>query len=318
MDGNRFVGVDVSRSRLEVAVRPGRELFTVPNSDRGIAEAVRQLKSLGPECIVVEATGGYELALCSSLAAVGLPVVVINPRHVRDFAKAIGRRAKSDAIDAEVLARFAEAVRPEPRQLPDAQSQVLMALVNRRRQLIAMLSAETNRRGRAPTAVRNGIVASIRWIKKQIGVLDQELDHAIRNSPIWRGKETLLLSVPGVGRVLAATLLAEFPELGQLNRQQVASLAGVAPFNRDSGVRHGTRPVSGGRAKVRTVLYMAALVAARHNPVIKAFYQRLRAAGKAPKVALTACMRKLLTILNAMMRDRRAWLQWPGSVGAAS
>ncbi len=242
-----------------------------------------------------------------ALAAAGLPVVVINPRQVRDFAKATGRLAKTDAIDAQVLAQFAEAVRPTVRPMPDAHTQALAALMTRRRQVLDMLTAETNRLGSAPRRIRREIQTHIRWLERQVAKLDDELRQAIHSSPVWREKDDLLQSMPGVGPVLATTLLASVPELGTLNRRQIAALVGVAPVNRDSGTLRGKRMVWGGRAAVRAVLYMGALVAARHNPVLKAFYQRLRQAGKTSKVALTACMRKLLTMLNAMLKHRTPW-----------
>jgi transposase len=260
-----------------------------------------------PALIVLEATGGLELPLTGALAAAGLPVVVVNPRQVRDFAKATGRLAKTDALDAAVLAQFAEAVRPPLRPLPDAATQALSALLLRRRQLIAMLTAEKNRLGLAPTPVRKGITVHIRWLDGRLADLNEELAHTIRESPVWREKDDLLQSTPGVGPVLALTLVASLPELGTLTRQQIAALVGVAPLNRDSGRFRGTRRVWGGRAHVRAALYMSALVATRFNPVIRVFYQRLCAAGKIKKVALTACMRKLLTILNAMLRHQTPW-----------
>ena len=237
----------------------------------------------------------------------GLPVVVVNPRQVRDFAKATGTLAKTDALDAAVLAHFAAAVRPTPRPLPDAATQSLAALVTRRRQLVEMLTAERNRLGSAPRVLRAEIQAHITWLKRRLGRLDADLHQAIRTSPAWRVQDDLLQSVPGVGPVLAVTLLASLPELGTLNRKAIAALVGVAPLNRDSGTRQGRRMVWGGRAAVRAVLYMGTLVAVRHNPVLRAFYQRLRAVGKLPKVALTACMRKLLTILNAMLKQQTRW-----------
>jgi transposase len=268
---------------------------------------VERLRGLSPTLIVLEATGGLAVPLTSAVAAAGLPVVVVNPRQVRDFAKATGKLAKTDALDAAVLAQFAEAVRPALRPLPDAATQALSALLARRRQLIEMLTAEKNRLGSALPPVRPGIRAHIRWLERRLAALDADLAQAIRESPVWREKDDLLQSVPGVGPVLATTLLASLPELGTLTRQQIAALVGVAPLNRDSGAWRGKRRVWGGRAPVRAALYMSALVATRFNPVLRAFYQRLCAAGKAKKVALTACMRKLLTILNAMLKYRTRW-----------
>jgi len=302
-----YVGIDVAKDRLDVAQRPGTEAWWVTNDDRGIADLVARLKALRPTLVVLEATGGVELPLVGALAAVGLPVVVVNPRQTREFARATGRLAKTDAIDAQVLARFAEAVRPALRPLPDAASQQLSGLVARRRQVIEMLTAEKNRLRTAAPAVRDHIKEHILWLERSLSDLDSELGQAIHSSDIWRAQDNLLQSAPGVGPVLSTTLLAELPELGSLNRKEIAALVGVAPLNRDSGTLRGRRTVWGGRSQVRAALYMAALVASRFNPVIRAFYQRLEAAGKPKKVALTACMRKLLTILNAMMRHQAPW-----------
>jgi transposase len=302
-----FVGIDVSKDRLDVALRPTPDRWAVVNDQSGIAGLVARLRHQTPTLIVLEATGGLEIPLTSELAAAGLPVVVVNPRQVRDFAKATGRLAKTDTLDASVLAQFAEAVRPTLRPLPDAQTQALSALLTRRRQLIEMCTAEQNRLGTAPPPVRKGIRAHITWLEGRLADLDEDLTHAIRESPVWREKDDLLQSTPGVGPVLARTLLASLSELGTLTRQQIAALVGVAPLNRDSGTFRGKRRVWGGRAHVRAALYMSALVATRFNPVIRVFYQRLCAAGKAKKVALTACMRKLLTILNAMLKHQTPW-----------
>lgn len=260
-----------------------------------------------PTLIVLEATGGLELPLTGALAATGLPVVVVNPRQVRDFAKATGRLAKTDALDAAILAQFAEAVRPALRPLPDAATQALSALLTRRRQLLEMRTAEQNRLGSARSPVHKGIRAHITWLDHRLADLDLDLGRTIRESPVWREQDDLLQSTPGVGPVLARTLLADLPELGTLNRKQVAALVGVAPLNRDSGTLRGRRTIWGGRAPVRAALYMSALAATRFNPVIRAFYQRLCATGKAKKVALTACMHKLLLILNAMVKHRIPW-----------
>jgi transposase len=255
----------------------------------------------------MEATGGLELPIVAALGTAGLPVVVVNPRQVRDFAKATGKLAKTDVLDAEVLALFAERVRPTPRPLPDVEAEALSALLARRRQLIAMLTAERNRLSRALLSMRPGIEEHIAWLEERVRALDEELSHSLRQSPLWRERENLLRSVPGVGPVLTITLLAELPELGALNRKQIAALVGVAPLNRDSGVLRGKRSVWGGRAPVRAALYMSALVATRFNPVIRSFYEHLRAAGKAKKLAITPCMRKLITILNAMLKHRTSW-----------
>jgi len=302
-----FVGIDISKARLDVALRPAGSPFTVPYDDAGIAMVVERLGALSPVGIVVEATGGLEVLLSGALATAGLPVAVVNPRQVRDFARATGRLAKTDRLDAQILAQFAEAVRPACRPLPDASTQQLAALLTRRRQLVEMLTAEKNRRGSAPHGMRSQIQTHIDWLEQHVAQLDRDLTTAVQASPIWRAHDALLRSVPGIGPVITRTLLAELPELGTLTRKQIAALVGVAPLNRDSGAFRGKRTIWGGRASVRAVLYMGALVAARHNAVLKAFYQRLRGAGKAPKVALTACMRKLLTILNAMLKHRTPW-----------
>jgi len=302
-----YIGIDVSKDRLDLAWRPTGERWTAPNTERGIRAICRRLRTPAPTLIVLEATGGLELPLTGALAAAGLPVVVVNPRQIRDFAKATGRLAKTDALDAAVLAQFAEAVRPPVRPLPDAATQALSALLLRRRQLIGMRTAEQNRLGSSPAPMRKGIRAHITWMEGRLADLDEELATTIRESPLWREKDDLLQSTPGVGPVLALTLLASLPELGTLTRQQIAALVGVAPLNRDSGRFRGSRRVWGGRAHVRAALYMGTLVATRFNPVIRAFYQRLCAAGKAKKVALTACMRKLLTMLNAMLKHQTPW-----------
>lgn len=306
-DSPVYVGIDVAKAALDVAVSPTAERWSLAYTEREVAGLVSRLTGLHPALVVLEATGGLEGPLVGALAAAGLPVVVVNPRQVRDFAKATGTLAKTDALDAAVLAHFAAAVRPTPRPLPDAATQTLAALVTRRRQLVEMLTAERNRLGSAPRVLRAEIQAHITWLTRRLARLDTDLGQAIRTSPVWRVQDDLLRSVPGVGPVLSATLLASLPELGTLNRKAIAALVGVAPLNRDSGTRQGRRRVSGGRAAVRAVLYMGTLVAVRHNPVLRAFYQRLRAAGKLPKVALTACMRKLLTILNAMLNHQTPW-----------
>jgi transposase len=309
-----FVGIDVSKARLDVALRPGDKSFSVVNNQRGIASLVKRLKRLQVNSVVLEASGGYEVAVASELATAELPVAVLNPRQVRDFARATGRLAKTDKIDAQVLAQFADLIRPATRQLPDAQSRELMALVVRRRQLVEMLTAESNRHGHAPGCVSRAIAAHLRWLRKQLAELDAALEEAIRRSPLWYEKAKLLRSVPAVGSVTVTTLLAHLPELGTLGRRQIAALVGVAPFNRDSGKMRGTRAIWGGRAQVRAVLYMCTLVATRRNPVVRAFYLRLRAAGKKPKIALTACMRKLLIMLNAVIRHQTTWNPEVGGV----
>lgn len=302
-----FIGIDVAKAQLEFACRPAGETGRVPNDGSGVAELLAHCRALAPTLIVCEATGGYEAALVAALATAQLPVVVANPRQVRDFAKATGQLAKTDALDAQVLALFAERVRPEPRSLPDEALTALEELLTRRRQLVEMLTAEKNRLLLARGPVRRDLQQHIRFLERRLREVDDDLHRAVKASPVWRVKDDLLRSVPGVGRVVSLTLLAQLPELGRLSHKEIAALVGVAPLNRDSGTLRGKRLVYGGRAPVRAVLYMAALVASRRNPVLHAFYERLRAAGKPAKVALTACMRKLLTILNAMARDGRPW-----------
>ena len=302
-----FVGIDVAKAELEVVVRPSGARWTVTNNASGLAQLQERLQAAAPSLIVLEATGGYEVAVVAALATAALPVVVLNARQVRDFARATGRLAKTDAIDAGVLAHFAEVVRPPVRPLPDAMTQDLQAWLTRRRQLVDMLLAEEQRRSRAPRAIQRQIDQHVRWLRAQLGAVEKDVAQTLRESPVWREKEDLLRSVPGVGPILTTTLLGDVPELGQLNRKQIAALIGVAPLNRDSGTYRGRRAVWGGRARVRATLYMATLTAARYNPLIRAFYERLVAAGKPKKVALTACMRKLLTILNAMIARRTAW-----------
>ena len=302
-----FVGIDVSKDRLDVAVRPTGEAWQVSHDPQGISSLTQRLRELAPQLVVVEATGGMELALTGELAAAGLPVAVVNPRHVRDFARAGGQLAKTDSLDAQVLAHFAEAMRPAPRGLPDASAQELRALVARRRQLVEMTTAEKNRMRIATPRVRPKVEEHIRWLEDSLKELDKDLADLIRSSPMWSTTEKLLRSAPGVGPILSMTLLSGLPELGALNRGEIAALVGVAPFNRDSGTLRGTRKVWGGRGQVRAVLYMATLVATRFNPVLRDFYQRLCAAGKPKKVAITACMRKLLTILNVMVKHHRHW-----------
>lgn len=302
-----FVGIDVSKATLDVGVRPAGERESASNDESGIKPLIIRLRELKPVLIVVEATGGLERQLTRALVSAELAVVVVNPRQVRDFAKATGQLAKTDTIDAMVLARFAEAVRPAVRPLPDAALLELQALVGRRRQLTEMIVAERNRLSAASKTVTKRIDAHIRWLEAELGRADKDLDQSIRQSPVWQENEDLLRSVPGIGPVISRTLVAELPELGKLNRKQIAALVGVAPLNRDSGTLRGRRTIWGGRATVRATLYMAALVASRRNAVIRAFYQRLREAGKAPKLALVACMRKLLTILNAMIKHRTSW-----------
>ena len=314
-----YVGIDVAKDRLEVATRPGMESWNVTNDERGISELVDRLRKSRPTLIVLEATGGLEIPAVAALGVAGLPVAVVNPRQVRDFAKATGTLAKTDHIDAQVLAHFGEAIQPPVRPLPDAASLELKSLITRRQQVIEMITAEKNRMASATSLVRVEIQEHISWLQQHLTRLDRDLGSAIRSSPLWREKENLLRSVPGVGKITSITLLAELPELGALNRRRIAALVGVAPFNRDSGTLRGKRTVWGGRAAVRAALYMAALSATRHNPIIKAFYRRLLAAGKPKKVALTACMRKLLITLNAMLKHRSLWsLSAPQITGPCS
>jgi transposase len=309
-----FAGVDVSKDRLDVCLRwsePERhneeDAFVVAYDESGIDALVSRLLEERPELVILEATGGFERTVIGALAAVGLALVVVNPRQVRDFARATGRLAKTDRIDAAILARFAEAVRPAPKPLPDGEIRALQAIVARRRQLLGMIAAENNRLSSAPKAVGKRIKAHIRWLEKELSRTEGDLEAVIESSPALGENEALLRSVPGVGPVLARTLLAGVPELGTLTHKRVAALVGVAPLNRDSGTLRGRRSVWGGRAEVRSALYMGALVAARRNPVVKEFYERLLAAGKPKKVALVACMRKLLSILNAVLKHRTPW-----------
>jgi len=306
-----FVGIDIAKADVVVTSRPEGGTWTATNDPAGIRTTCERLHGLAPTLIVLEATGGYEMALAAALVAEVLPVVVVNPRQVRDFAKAMGQLAKTDRLDAALLALFAERVQPMPRPWSDEARQRLEALITRRRQLLDMLTAERHRLEHAPAPIRRELVRHIRWLERRVIGVDRDLDDTIQKSPVWRAKEDLLRTVPGVGPVVSRTLLADLPELGSLNRRQVAALAGVAPLAWDSGLRRGQRRVWGGRAPLRAVLYMGALVATRRNPVIRAFYRRLIQAGKPKKVALVACMRKLLTILNAMMRTQTTWQQLP-------
>jgi transposase len=301
------VGIDVAKAQLDIAVRPSGERWAIPNDAGGVVTLVERLQALHPTLIVLEATGGLERAATAALATAGLPVVVVNPRQARDFARATGQLAKTDALDARALAHFADVIRPTPRPLPDAQTQELRALWGRRQQLVGMRTAEQNRLAGTSGRLQTDIEAHITWLNERWATLDDDMETLLRASPLWRENDDLLQSAPGIGPVCAQTLLLELPELGTLTRQQIAALVGVAPLNCDSGTLRGRRMIWGGRAHVRTVLYMGTLVATRYNPRIKAFYERLLAAGKVKKVALTACMRKLLTILNAMLKHRTPW-----------
>ena len=302
-----YVGIDIAKAHIDVATRPAGQTWRVSYNEEGLRGLAADLEDIKPEVVLLEATGGLELPLATALSAAALPVVVVNPRQVRDFAKATGRLAKTDALDAQVLAHFAEAVRPAVRKLPDADLQELNALTARRDQVMGMLVAEKNRLSRASVAIRPGIQTHIAWLEKELKDLDEGLRQTLSRSPVWREKDDLLRSVPGVGERLSLTLLSSLPELGTLNRKEIAALVGVAPVNRDSGTMRGKRSIWGGRARVRSALYMAALVATRFNPAIKTLYQRLVSCGKPKKVALVACMRKLLTMLNAIVRTGRAW-----------
>jgi len=309
-----FVGVDVANARLDMALRPTGERGAVANDDAGIATLVARLQAVQPTLMVFEATSGDQRAVVAALAATGLPVVVVNPRHARDVANATGPLAKTDALEARALAHVAEAVRPSLRPLPDAQADALRALLARRRPLVAMRTAAQNRLGNASPRLQADIQAHITWLNTRLTALDDDRDTTLRASPVWREREELLRSVPGIGPVWARTLRLDRPELGTLSRQRLAALVGVAPLNRDHGTLRGRRTIWGGRAPGRATLYMSTLVAVRYNPVLKAFYDRLRAAGKVAKVALTACMRKLLTILNAMVKHHTPWQPQAGSV----
>lgn len=302
-----FVGIDVSQDRLDIAVRPSGERWSVANTPGAFGALIKRIQALPPTLVVLEATGGLEAAVVAELAYAGLPVAVVNPKRVREFARASGQLAKTDQLDASVLAHFAEAIRPPVRPLPSPESDQLAALVTRRRQVLDMLTAERNRQRTAPSAMRQRIAAHIIWLESEEHELDDELRRFIDQNPTWHATDDLLQSTPGVGPVTAMTLVADLPELGHLDRQEIAALVGVAPMNRDSGSKRGKRRTQGGRAHVRSVLYMAALSASRCNPVIRTFYERLLQRGKEHKVALTACMRKLLVILNAMVKNQEPW-----------
>lgn len=302
------VGIDVSKDRLDVAVRPGAQAFAVERNAAGLDRLVQRLRQLAPQIVALEATGGFETVVAAALAAAELPVVVVNPAQVRAFAKALGQRAKTDPIDAAVIAHFAEATRPQVRQLPDEATRLLADLVARRRQIIEMIGAERQREKRmTPRRLRNSIARLVKALEKELASVDDDIDDAVRGSPAWREKEDLLASVPGVGPVIARTLIAGLPELGRLGRKQIAALAGLAPYTRQSGQWRGRSFIGGGRSAVRTALFMGAMVAKKHNPILKAFFDHLVAAGKPKMVALIAVARKLLVILNAILRDKQPW-----------
>ena len=302
-----IVGIDVAKDRLDVAVRPSGELFVVERNAGGLELLVERLKPLAPALVVLEATGGFETVAAAALAAAGLPVVVVNPAQVRAFAKAIGQRAKTDPIDATVIAHFAQATKPEPRALPDEATRLLADLVARRRQIVEMIGAERQRENRATARIRKSIARLIKALEKELASVNGDIDDAVRGSPAWRDKENLLASVPGIGPIIARTLIADLPELGVLDRKKIAAVAGLAPFTRQSGQWRGRSFIGGGRTSVRTALFMGAMTARRHNPILKAFFARLIAAGKPRMVALIAVARKLLTILNAVLRDQKPW-----------
>lgn len=303
-----YVGIDVAKDRLDVHVRPSGEMFTVRRDSEGLSVLAARMEELKPTLIVLEATGGFETTVAATLGAARLPLAVVNPRQIRDFARATGKLAKTDALDAAAIAHFAEAIHPEPRPLPDEQAQALGELVARRRQVVEMIVAENHRRRQmTQRLLLRRVDRHLAVLQEELSEIERELDTSIRGTPVWRANDDLLKSVPGIGNAVSRTLLADLPELGTLDRKKISALVGVAPLNRDSGTMRGRRTTWGGRASVRSALYMAALVAARHNPIIAAFYKRLRAAGKPAKVALTACMRKLLTILNAILRNRQPW-----------
>lgn len=302
-----FVGIDVSKAWLDVALHEREETFRTSNEETGIANLVKRMKGLKPTLIVLEPTGGFEMLVVAELTHAGLPVVVVNAKRVRDFARATGRLAKTDKLDAKVLAHFAAAVRPALRSLRSEEEEQLAALLTRRRQVVDMLTVEKNRLVTVRAKMRTDIETHIQWLSNSMKDLDKEIEDFVEGMPVWKEKDALLQSVPGVGPVTSATMLGMLPELGKLNRQEIAALVGVAPVNKDSGRKQGKRRVYGGRADVRSVLYMAALAAKKFNPVIREFYERLIKQGKEKKVALTACMRKLLVILNAMMRTNQKW-----------
>jgi len=308
MEHTCFVGIDVSKAHLDVHVRPTGDSFRVNHDDAGFATLLERVRPLTPTVVVLEATGGYEMPLAATLAGAGLPVAIVNPRQIRHFARATGQLAKTDLLDARVIALFAEAIRPTPRLIPDEQAQALGEMIARRRQLVEMLGAELNRRRLLrDRRLHRHLDAHIAWLEEALRRLDHDLTTLIRSTPMWREADDLLRSVPGIGPVTACTLIADLPELGRLDRRRIAALVGLAPVARDSGTFRGRRIIFGGRGHIRRVLYMATLTAIKHNPTIRAFHHRLVAAGRPGKVALTAAMRKLLTILNAMLRDRRPW-----------
>lgn len=304
---DKTVGIDVSKATLDVAVLPGGEEFSTRNDHAGCAELASKLKLLSPKLVILEATGGLENLVIGSLVAAGLPVVVINPRQVRDFAKATGKLAKTDRLDAKVIAHFGQVINPEPRPFKDDETQALSAMITRRRQIVDMITAERNRLSISHTSVVKDIQENIAWLQKRLKDIDDDLSKTIARNVTWKAKADILTSCKGIGPVASTTILCSLPELGTLNRREITALVGICPYNRDSGTMRGKRAIFGGRAAVRAVLYMATLSAVRSNPAIQDFYTRLRGAGKLPKVAVVACMRKLLTILNAMLKSMKRW-----------
>ena len=303
-----FVGIDVSKDRLDVHIQPVVHAFAVPRTGAGLEQLLVELRALAPQIVVLEATGGFELTVAAALAGAGLPLAVVNPRQIRDFARATGRLAKTDTLDAQIIALFAERIRPEPRPVADAEAQALAELVARRRQVVEMIGMESNRRRQARSPrVQRTIEATLKTLQLQLAELDTEIDDTVRGSPVWRAADELLTSVPGIGDVTARTLIAELPELGHLDRRRIAALVGVAPINRDSGQMRGHRAIAGGRTSGRNVLFMATLTAIRWNPVLKAHYDQLIARGRPKKIAIVACIRRLLGILNAIIRTASPW-----------
>ncbi len=304
---NITIGIDVSKATLDVAVLPTIQEISVANTETGCRELIVMFRSLSPSLIILEATGGLETLVAGMLVAEGFRVVVVNPRQVRDFAKATGKLAKTDRIDAKIIARFGEAIKPEPRPFKDEESQALTALITRRRQIVDMITAEKNRLGSSHESVKNDIKETICWLESRLVDIDNDLSKTMSENIVWKEKTEILTSCKGIGKVVSSTLLCSLPELGTLNRREISALVGVCPFNRDSGKMRGKRTIFGGRATVRAMLYMAALSARRFNPAIKSFYDRLIQAGKLHKVAMVACMRKLLTVLNAMLKNMEKW-----------
>ncbi len=302
-----IVGIDVAKDRLDVALRPTGEAFVVERSAAGLEQLIERIRPLAPTLVALEATGGFETVVAAAMAAASLPVVVVNPAQVRAFATALGQRAKTDPIDAAVIAHFAEATRPAPRPLPDEATRLLADLVTRRRQIVEMIGAERQREKRAPARIKKSIARLIKALEKELASVNADIDDSVRGSPAWRDKEDLLASEPGIGPIIARTLIADMPQLGCLDRKKIAALGGLAPFTRQSGQWRGKSFIGGGRAKVRSALFMAAMTARRHNPTMRAFFDRLVAAGKPKMVALIAVARKLLTILNAILRDQKPW-----------